>query len=247
MQVLAEKVETQEMYRRCRALGCDLFQGYFFAKPEMVKGSAMPHHRQTTLLVLSKLQSSSTTIAELEQIITSDVALSYRLLRLLNSAAVGLPQRIESIRQAVLFLGLDKLTAMAGLLLMTSLSNNNHELVTTAMIRARMCERLAMIKGIRDPHRFFTVGLFSVLDALSGQPMADVIGPLPLAPEIAEAILDRNSSSPLSLALNAALAYEQGDFSLSLAWLTEEEEDNLSLAYTDAVSWASAMGNYIAA
>ncbi len=247
IQVLAEKVETQAEYRKCHDLGCDLFQGYYFARPEIVKGRSMPHHRQNTLLVLSKLQDQSTTMDELEQVITSDVALSYRLLRLLNSSAIGLPQRVESIRQAVLFLGLDKLTALGGLLLMTSMGNQSNELINTAMVRARMCERLAMLNAVRDPHRFFTVGLFSVLDALSGQSMSEVIGPLPLAPEISEALLERNGTSPMSLVLDAALAYEQGDFSLALRWLADEGSDNLALAYSEAVGWATEMSQYIAA
>jgi EAL and modified HD-GYP domain-containing signal transduction protein len=247
IQVLAEKVETQDIYRNCRELGCDLFQGYFFAKPEIVKGSRMPHHRQSILHVLTRLQDQSTTIAELEQLISSDVALSYRLLRLLNSAAVGLPQRIESIRQAVLFVGLDKLTALAGLLLMTSMGKENNELITTAMVRARMCERLAMIKGIRDPHRFFTVGLFSVLDALSGQPMVEVIAPLPLAAEISDALLDRNANSPMSLALRSSLAYERGEFDEAIKWLSDDLDGMIPLAYSDAVGWATNMSQYIAA
>ncbi len=247
IQVLAEKVETHEVHRKCLDLGCDLFQGYFFAKPEIVKGSRMPNNRQVTLILLSKLQQHDVSLDEIEQMISCDVALSFRLLRLLNSAAVGLPQTVKSIRQAVLLLGLEKLTAVAGLLLMTSIGGQNNELINTAMIRARMCERLAMIKRAPDAHSYFTVGLFSVLDALSGQPMSEVVASLPLSPEVCEALLNINGDTLMANALSVALAYEHGEFNRALEWLAEEESIQLSIAYAEAVEWASSMNQYLAA
>src|SRR5690606_35108983 len=110
VQLVAEKVETPEDYAFCRDLGFDFFQGFFFCKPDLVRGRRTPNNRLGVLLLLAKLQNAETDFSELEALITQDVALSYTLLRLINSAYYARPTRVESIRQALILLGTKMVT-----------------------------------------------------------------------------------------------------------------------------------------
>ncbi|MET0102118.1 MAG: HDOD domain-containing protein [Sedimenticola sp.] len=210
---LAEKVETVEEYRRLHDMGFDYFQGYFFEKPKVVSGKRLGENRQVALSLLSKLNDPNATPREIEQLITQDPGFSYKILRHLNSAAMGMPKKVESIRQAVIYLGLRQIQAWANLIVISGIDTGPKELFNTILTRAHMCAGLLEKSGnaqLQDPG--FTAGLLSALDMLMGQELRQIVPSLPLAAEIRDALL--TSDGPIGAAVKCSLAYEHQQWSV---------------------------------
>ena len=210
VKLLAEKVETQEDLEFCKDLGFDYFQGYFFCKPKILAGKSIPSNRMSILILLSKLQCPEIQIPKLAELIRDDVALTYKILRYVNSAFIGLPTKVDSISQAACLVGTEQLRIWAILISLSSIEEKPLELMTTAVIRGKMCEQLAMKMQQGSTDRFFMVGLFSVLDALFDCEMEDVLTKLPLLPEINEALL--SGKGILGRVLQNVIAYEKGNW-----------------------------------
>ena len=189
VQLLAEKVETQEDFTYYKTLGFDYFQGYFFCRPDVVKGQRSPTNRLVILELLAKLQSPETTFHDLEALISRDVSLSYKVLRAANTAIYTRARKVESIHQALQLVGLTAMTNIVSLFLLAKIDDKPHELLITAMVRAKMCEQLAKRMQQSTSATSFTVGLLSVLDAFMDRPMPDILPMLPLADDIVEALL----------------------------------------------------------
>lgn len=232
--LLAHCVESQQEYIDCRELGIDYFQGFFFCRPEIVKGRKLPASRFSTIKLLSQLQSPQVELEELEKIISQDVSLSYRLLRYLNSVQFGLVSKIDSISHAVSYLGLDNLRVWASVILLARIDEKPIELLKTSLVRGKMCELLGRSRGEPDHGTFFMVGLFSTLEGLLDLPLGDILQDLPLAEKIKLALLGFAGSAGEALA--CVLAYEKGD------WSAVDEAsypgETVSQAYLKAISWA---------
>lgn len=235
VKLLAEKVETQDDFKYCKDLGFDFFQGYFFCKPEIIKGQRVPANRLVILQLLAKLQDPEADFQELESIIGRDVSLSYKLLRVINSAFYSLPRKIESLRQALLMLGTKFIASWVSIFILAGIDDKPHELMITAMVRAKMCELLALALGQRNKEAFFTVGLFSALDALMDSPMQEVLASLPLSDEITAALLAHEGL--LGDALRCVLAYERGEWD-HVACL-DLDRVAITDAYLGAITWAA--------
>ena len=236
VKLLAEKVETHDDFQYCKDLGFDYFQGYFFCRPDLITGRRTPLNRLALLQLLAELQRPEVEFRTLEALCSRDAALSYKLLRIINSAFYGLPRKVESIRHALHLLGLKTLTTWASLLLLARIDTKPHELLRTAMVRAKMCEQLGQAMGQDGSETFFLVGLFSVLDALLDHPLPEVLAALPLADAISQALL--HHEGVLGATLRCVLAYERG---------TWEEVHDLGLApevlmhaYLAAIAWTTA-------
>ncbi len=161
------------------------------------------------------------------------MSLSYKLLRHINAAMYGMPRKIESVRETVLYLGLSMVRNLACLFLLSNIEDKPHDLITTSMQRAKMCELLARAKGIEDPQPFFTTGLFSTLDAIMDTPMVSVLTHLPLSKELQSALLERHGA--MGQALVAAVAYERGEWdAVEFLGLPRAE---IRTAFLDAVRW----------
>jgi len=210
VKLLAEKIETQEEFERCKELGFDYFQGYFFCKPKIVEGRRIPPNQIAILSLLAKLQNPDTEMGEVEQIIKQDVSLSYKVLRFVNSAYFSLPRKIDSIGQAACLVGLARLKTWGTLLVMAGLDEKPVELILMALVRARMCEEIATALKKHNGDEYFTVGLFSVLDALLDQPMTDILGMIELSDSVHAALVKH--AGPLGEVLKGVLAYEQCDW-----------------------------------
>jgi len=231
---VAEKVETQQDFDFCLDLGFDYFQGYFFAQPKVIRGRRIPNNRIAILNLLRRLQDPDITPNQLEDLIAQDVAFSYRILRYVNSATYSLPRSIESVQQAVVLLGLQTVNSWTTLLAMSQVDNKPTELVVTAMVRGKMAEELAKAQKCDRPDTFFTVGLFSALDALMDNTMEEILTQLPLAEHIANALL--HSQGIHGEILSCVLAYERGDWD-------EVKSGTLSMSrirdcYLSALQWA---------
>lgn len=241
VKLLAERVETEEVHARCKALGFDLFQGYFYARPETLQKEDLEATQITILRLLNLLRDPDVADAQLEEAFRGDPALTYKLLRIVNSAALG-GRGIESIPHAVRLVGRGPLHKWLAVLLAGSFAAQggaNTELALTALARARLMELVAERSNRKLPaHPLFMTGLFSLMDALMRAPMDRVLARVEVAPDVKSALLTRTGVQAPALML--AEAYEEGDFDLAraLAGQVGIDADEVVRLYVDALGWA---------
>jgi EAL and modified HD-GYP domain-containing signal transduction protein len=207
VKILAEKVETREEHDFCTELGCDFFQGFFYQKPEILRERRIELNRGSMFQIISAMQDPSIQLEDLEPLIAHDVPLSLRLLRYLNSAFLGLACEVSSVRQGLILLGIDNVRRWATLTAMTSLEGKTSELTDAALLRARFCE-LAGVEAGLDGSEMFTVGLFSLIDAMMDTSLDEVLDNLPFPKAIRAALLHREGR--MGEILTAAIALEGG-------------------------------------
>ena len=210
MTLLAEKVESHEEHAFCAELGCDLFQGFFFCRPELLHNRGIVANRASMLQVVAALQDPTVQLHRLEQMISRDVGLSFRLLRYINSAFFGLRFEISSIGQALALLGVENLRRWATLTVLASIDGKPPELTVTALVRARFCEQAGELLPGPRPGELFTLGLFSVIDALMDAPIDEVVGMIPFPPDMRDALTERKGEK--GALLDCVTALEAGDF-----------------------------------
>lgn len=231
--LLAEKVEEPADFHRCLALGFDLFQGYFFAKPEVMARAARPVNSTAAMALIVEVQHPEVSIPRLEELVTGDPTLAFRLLALVNSSLSGVVSRVSSVQQAIVLLGIEQVRQIATLITMAATSRTNPEIVTLGATRARMARSL-----VEDPASSgaaFTVGLLSVIDVIFGAPIVELLDELPLTAEVAAAL--RGEPGPLGDVLASIRAYERADLA-TLERLRPGGWDALRLAYGEATAWA---------
>lgn len=234
LQLIATEVATIERFEYCAELGFDGFQGEFLQHPQTLRAQRLPTSRLNILRLLAELQNDNCAIADLERLVAQDVSLSYRVLRCINSSYYSLPKKIDSIRQAIVILGLDNLRQLCALVSLHNLGDRPASLFVTAMARARMCEQLGRLNGAPDPSAYFITGLFSMLDVLTAMPLAEIVGELPLARPIARALTAEEGA--LGAALRCTRAYERAAWN-SIAY-ADVDPSLIRAAYVDAVFWA---------
>ena len=232
--LLAEKVETIEEFDFCKSAGFEYFQGYFFCRPRILSSPRIPPNRVSLCRLLSKLQQKDISTREVEAVVGEDLSLSYRLLRYINSASLALPKQIDSISHAVRLVGLDNIKLLASLIMLTSLDDKPRELLTTSLIRAKMCALLAERLKHANTESFFTVGLFSALDAFLDCSMQEALELLPLSDDIHSALLSH--TGPLGQVLQCTLACEQEEWEAPA--LRCLESGIVSECYVAALEWA---------
>lgn len=233
--LLAEKVETREQYELCHRLGFDYFQGYFLERPNVLRGTSIPTGHLPALSLLAALNQPDVEVNELEDIVSRDVSLSYKLLRYLNSPLFPVKRRIESLRQALVYLGKQELQSWASLLILSAVPDKPQELMTTLMVRAKMCELLAQRLGFANPKSFFTIGLFSGLDALMDAPLAVVLQHISLSDDVAAALLHRAGNG--GRVLDCVLSYEHANWPRIAEMAIPA--DPVIESYVEAVQWAN--------
>jgi c-di-GMP phosphodiesterase len=232
---LARGVEQHEELELCIGLGFDLLQGYFICQPRVVSEQGLQVMSVNRVRLVSRLHADDVDFDELQEIIGRDVALSYNLLRFINSAFFALPRRVESIRDALVLLGGANVRKWATLMALAESQDKPRELVVTGLVRARMCELLAGVYGHADVEGAFTTGLFSVVDALTDRSMVELLSGLPLSREIISALLNYDGAK--GRILRAAVAYERGNFG-ELGDVPPTRTP-LSDLYAQAVDWAT--------
>jgi EAL and modified HD-GYP domain-containing signal transduction protein len=237
VKLLAEEVETHEDYQFCKNLGFDYFEGYFFTKPQYSKEQGLPFNRASTLYLLSKLQNPDINFNELEHAVGQDVAMSYRILRYLNSPLAALPRKVSSIRHAISLVGTSLIRQWASVIWLESIEEKPRELMIMAMVRAHMSEQLATAMGCKNADQFFTVGLLSLLDVLMDREMKDILGELPLTDVVKTALLER--SGLMGQAVNCVEAYERCDWNRTSFGILDEKK--IRDAYLSSVKWSRAV------
>lgn len=235
VKLLAEKVETPQDFIMCSNLGFDYFQGYFLSRPQIISAEKMPANRLTIMNLLAVLHNPDAESEDLAEAINTDVTTSYKLLKMINSAAFNLPRKVESIQHGVLLLGRRKLASWASMLALSNLSDRPAEILRSAMIRAKMCELLAEQVGIKPVESYFTVGMFSALDLIMQRPLPKLLEPLPLSSDVVAALLYHKGR--LGEALACVMAYEIADWpNVEFRHLSTQD---ILIANIEAVTWAN--------
>ena len=238
--LLAEKVENHQMLALCQSQKFDYFQGFFLSKPQIIKGTKLESNQIVIMSLLSELQDPEIDISTLDTLISQDPALSFRILRLINSAANSINKEVTSIHKAITMLGLKQIKQWASIIALTKLSNKPDSLFIEALYRAKMCEQLAIHGKINDPGMYFTVGLLSMLDVFFDQKMEEVLKQLPLAKQVNDAILEHKGLPGKMLLL---VITHQRALWHKVPWKALEEKfaidsEVLSTAQFEALSWS---------
>ena len=234
--VVGEKLETHADVKLALASGCDLLQGYFLCRPQSVIGRQVRPNKLALLRVAATIQDPDLELADLERVVTTDVALSYRLLKYMNSAYFSLRQPVSSIGQALALLGIDNVRQWITLTLAAQVGDKPRELLVTALIRARFCQ-LAGRPDDGTPAELFALGLFSVVDALTDTPMPEILAQLPFAPRVTEALISHTGPGRLLECLNAI---EHGEFDAACE-LVEQPARH----YLDAITWTNRTAGHL--
>jgi EAL and modified HD-GYP domain-containing signal transduction protein len=234
LKLIAEEVETIEQFDRCLELGFDAFQGYFLQHPQTFQAQRVPSNKIGTLRLLTELTREDVSVGDIEKILSQDMSMSYRVLRCINSSFYNLPRKVDSIRQAIVILGLDPLRQLCSLVALQGFDDRPPSLLITAMARARMCEQLGRLAGVEETGPYFITGLFSMLNVLTGVPINKLVEELPLAKPVETALVQE--SGDLGAALRCVRAYERGRWQdVSFHNLPHPV---IRAAYVDAVFWA---------
>ncbi len=242
IKMLAEKVETHDDCDQALEMGYHYFQGYFFSRPVILSKKDIPGIKINRLRMLQMINQEEMDFQALSDVIQNEMTVAYKLLKLVNSAAFGLRNRVEDIKQALNILGEKGIRKWASILLMAGLGEDKpKELVVSSLVRAKFCELLSRLpKWENRGPSLFLVGLFSLLDAIVGRPLPELLGELPLKHEISDAILGEGK---LSTALDLIIALEQGDWPefTRLADHMGIEALVLQENYFEAAQWPSLM------
>lgn len=237
--LVAEKVESVEQFQWMLNLGVRLFQGYWFAKPVLVKTHTIRPSQATVIQLINLVRKQATT-AEIEELLKKDPTLSFNLLRFINSSGFGLSCEITSFRHAVMILGLRKLFRWAALLLTTSRAGGSVPAVgTMAVVRGRLMELLAgEMMSTEECDNAFVVGVFSLLDTMLGLPLDKALESLALPEPVMDALL--HNTGPFAPFLALTKACETGD---EVAFALNAEALHLSnrqinWAHLQALTWA---------
>ncbi|MDL2252877.1 HDOD domain-containing protein [Ruminococcaceae bacterium OttesenSCG-928-I18] len=241
-QLLAEKVETEEMYQQVKALGCTLFQGFFFAKPALMLEHTVGSLRINHLRLIREATRPNVDFALIADIIKQDPGLSYKLLRLVNSAYFGIRNEVKNIRQAVVYLGALELKKWISFVTLTGLCvNKPSELVLMSLIRAHFCEQVAMISGHRrDSEAFFLAGMFSLLDAMIDADMETALSKMSVPQITREALLEGGTPAATAIALITKLENGEWDDVTGCCEKLNIDPSQVSEIYYNALHWANA-------
>jgi len=234
LRLIAEQVETVEQFEHCIGLGFDGFQGNFLQHPQTFRAKRVPSSKLGTLRLVASLQNEDYSLDEVEELLSQNVSMSYHVLRCINSSYYNFPRKIDSIRQAIVILGIESLRQLCGLLCLQGFDDRPPSLYIHAMTRARMCEQLGRLAGAKDCGPYFITGLFSLLGALVGMPTQKIVEELPLSASVSRALVAGEGT--LGEALQCTRAYERA------AWnhvaYGSLPPHLIRAAYVDALFWA---------
>lgn len=241
VKLLAEKVETLEEFEKANKLGFHYFQGYFFSKPQKILVKELTCVKITLFSLLAEVNKKETTVERLHHIITQDLAVSYKLLRFLNSAYFYRLEKVKSVKHAIAYLGEKELRRFIVLVIVSELATEKPtELVRLSLVRAKFCELLAGKSILADYDlEVFMVGMFSFMDAMLDMEMKDIMEKLPVTDAVKDALVGR--SGMLAPFLEATVAYERKQDLMFLDHIRELHIDSASIPelYLQAVKYSS--------
>ncbi|WP_370323715.1 EAL and HDOD domain-containing protein [Euzebya sp.] len=237
--IIATDVDDEHHRERVTRAGVDYVQGFYFSTPDIVSGRELPGFKLAYLQLLRAAYSEDVDFEELAEIIKRDVALSYKLLRFVNSAHFGLRGEVTSVLHALTMLGLVQVRSWVGVATVSGMVHpRTQELAVLAATRARFCESLARRLRVASSHEAFALGMFSLLDALLGKSMEEALESVTLPASVVGALL--GEPGELVDLLRVVVAYERGrwDVVSELAAAHGWQESELIGMYVDAIEWS---------
>jgi len=238
--LLAEKVETQAEFEIARKMGFTLFQGYFFCRPEIVEGREIQASQVNLMMIMSQINDASFSWDELEKLISRDMGISYKLFKFINSAFFARASKVSSIKEALVYMGEREIRRFVSLIAMSRLAEGKpDELIRAACIRGKFCELLGGLAGESvPPSEMFTLGMFSLIDAVIDQPMEKILAELPLSGKIKAALI--SAKGWLAGYIELVRSYESGrwDRVARLADALALDSTHIPGLYLDACKWS---------
>jgi EAL and modified HD-GYP domain-containing signal transduction protein len=208
-ELIAHGVDSWEDHRKARELGVRYFQGDFFFKPQVLRRKEIAGTRRSAMQLLQAILKDPLDLAQIESVVRDEPALTYRLLRYLNSPAMERKVEVRSIRNAISLLGDQEFRRWASLVaVVTPATDKPNDLLRTGLTRAYFCEQLALRRDAAHSYDYFFTGLFSVMDAVLDRPLSEIVDELALSLPVRLALLGQPGD--LYDALQAATQYERG-------------------------------------
>lgn len=243
IRMVAEKIETEAQFKEAKEMGYDLFQGYFFAKPEIIKGTEIPPDLNQHMLIINKLNDDNADVNEIADLILHDISLTYKLLRVINTMNFGVPKKVTSVKQAVVLIGLQELKKWLRILMLHSIGERSTSgrvkaLVAFSLTRARLCELVAKRTGKENSDEYFFIGMFSLLDAIMKKSWDDILPLIPFTEEVAETL--RGTRTDMKEYLELAIAVERFDWQKirKIGKRLGVSEAELSAFSYEAIKWS---------
>ncbi|OWW22869.1 diguanylate phosphodiesterase [Noviherbaspirillum denitrificans] len=249
--LLAEKVETLEQFETCLDLGFDYFQGYYFAKPVILSGKKLSPS-QLSIMQLMTMINSDADNSDIERAIKKNISLCFNLLRLVNTPAVGVPRRIDSVTQALMILGRNQLRRWLQIMLYAEPCKKGHAstpLLRLATTRGKLLELIAQQVEPRNrslADTAFTVGIMSLMDTLFSIPMEEILEQVAVVDAVSDALMHRSGTygDMLSLAEQMERIEEAGDMFDSLVERFRLSADDLVNLQLAAFEWSDSVARH---
>ncbi|MBA6390065.1 HDOD domain-containing protein [Colwellia sp. BRX10-3] len=241
--LLAERIETLEQFEQFKLLGFTLFQGYFFAKPEMLKQKNITSAKQNILELIGHASCETLNFEIMSNIFSSDPGLSYKLLRFINNPFYGRSQEITSLKHALIYIGDTELKKFIALLALTNLSEDKPaEIMRLSLIRAKFCEQISLLKKVQvNPPKAFLTGILSLIDGILDHSIEGILEILPIHQDIKQALI--SNKNHLADYLDLAKCIEVGNWQRIdqlIKHLALTHDDCLKAQET-AITWADEM------
>jgi len=241
--LLAEKVETHDEFKRALSMGFRYFQGYFFSKPEVLAGKEISTPQMQLLEIMAEVNKEDFEFNRLEKMIVRDASISYKLMRLINSAYFRRAKEISSIRQAIVMIGEAGIRRFLSLISMAGLAGNKpDELIRVSLVRAKFCELLGNhLSSSAETSELFTLGLFSLIDAIMDDSMENLMSQIPISGKIKEVLISGNGD--LSDYLGLVESYERGNWGEieESSKMMGIDQGELPSHYMESLSWADSL------
>jgi len=246
IQLLAEKVETYEEYNQALELGFELFQGFFFAKPEMIKAKSLSPSQMAMAELLYQTSKPDLDLSSIISVFQRDVSLSYKLLRYVNSPIFRRRCEISTIKQALITLGSVELKRFLGLIFASNVNPDKpSELINSAMTRAKFCELVALdLKVTVDESIAFLTGLLSLIDAILDESLESILQKLPLAQEIKDALTSREGVLASLISLVELIEHADWDNTTKVMAELGLTKEKVVKDYNEAISWADEQSQF---
>lgn len=245
IKLLAEKVETYEEYNQALELGFELFQGFFFAKPEMVKTKNLSPSQMAMAELLYETSKPDLDLASITSVFERDITLSYKLLRYANSAIFRRRSEISTIKQALVILGSGELKRFLGLMFAANVNPDKpSELINSAMARAKFCELASeSVTPPIDTSIAFLTGLLSLIDAIVDEDLESILAKLPLAQEIKDTLLTRKGTMAALIKLVELIEQAEWHKTNIVMEKLGVEKSKIVQNYNQAITWADEQSN----
>jgi EAL and modified HD-GYP domain-containing signal transduction protein len=236
---LARSVETPSDFDMAVKKGYKYFQGNFFSAVDLISVRSIPSYKINLMRILKEINKPKVEFERIEQILKKDISITYKLLRFINSASFGLKTTVQSIRHALNLLGEQDVRKYLSLIVLSSVGTDKpQEMVKNTLVRARFCESIAVELELEtNKADYFLLGMFSMVDALMGRPMGEILRDLPLNADVKKALLGKNNT--FHKVLQLVRDYESGEWRTfdPIANKLKLDPVKISNLYMEAVEW----------